>query len=444
MRIIYSGAESSSNLRVLQRAGVREVGLNYRHLRSRSARSGAVDLSPYAGMAIHVYPGNLHEDPSADVLDLPRAYLEFVEDNHASLASWMTYSGPEDSPEQALLQALRDDLPPNMRIGLRPEDPAREMPVGSTLVATDWRSMESEPGFQGLVADLCLGRACELYRFGGRPGSGYDWVDGIYTVEWSDPAKYGSLLVWSGGKLSKYQARDREGALARHSGTLSELGLDPESWEDMCYLATWSLQRACEQVSDNKGESGSKPEPGSNLPASISSAIDMRYVGPPQPRPQSERMVLPVVDISSRQVVSEKDGHTVIQDVPVVESRASSLRRCDGCFVARTCPEFQPGSGCAFDLPLEVKTREQVVSMLNWVIEMQGARVAFARYAEEMNGGYPDESLSKEIDRLLKLVKQSKDIQDDRASFKMTVQSRGSGGVLSAIFGDKAVQPPAS
>ena len=69
---------------------------------------------------------------------------------------------------------------------------------------------------------------------------------------------------------------------------------------------------------------------------------------------------------------------------------------------------------------------------------MQGQRIAFARFSEEINGGYPDPNTSQEIDRLFKLIKTVKELDDSREFIRMTVERQGSGGVLSSIFGDKA------
>jgi hypothetical protein len=89
-------------------------------------------------------------------------------------------------------------------------------------------------------------------------------------------------------------------------------------------------------------------------------------------------------------------------------------------------------------LPVEVKTKDQLKGLLNAVIEMQGARVAFARFAEELNGGYPDPNTGQEIDRLFKIVKSLKELEENKEFVRMTVERQTSGGVLSALFGDKA------
>ena len=69
---------------------------------------------------------------------------------------------------------------------------------------------------------------------------------------------------------------------------------------------------------------------------------------------------------------------------------------------------------------------------------MQGQRIAFMRFAEEMNGGYADPNLSQEMDRLFEMLKDTKQLDDSREFIRMTVERQGSSGVLSSIFGDKA------
>jgi hypothetical protein len=69
---------------------------------------------------------------------------------------------------------------------------------------------------------------------------------------------------------------------------------------------------------------------------------------------------------------------------------------------------------------------------------MQGARVAFSRFAEELNGGYPDPNTGQEIDRLFKIVKQLKELEENKEFVRMTVERQTSGGVLSALFGERA------
>jgi predicted ATP-dependent endonuclease of OLD family len=137
-------------------------------------------------------------------------------------------------------------------------------------------------------------------------------------------------------------------------------------------------------------------------------------------------------------VETDDSGHDVLKEVPVVQNQNSSLRQCDTCFVAANCPAFKPQNSCAFNLPVEVKTKDQLKALLTAIIEMQGQRVAFMRFAEEMNGGYADPNLSQEIDRLLKLVGNVNEMDSNKEFIQITASRQSSGGVLSAIFGDRA------
>jgi hypothetical protein len=157
------------------------------------------------------------------------------------------------------------------------------------------------------------------------------------------------------------------------------------------------------------------------------------------PRPESEMGLLPVFGYEISTIVEQdENGIDTVKDVPLVTSQSSSLRQCNTCFVASNCPAFKADNLCAFKLPVEVKTKDQLKALINAIIEMQGQRVAFARFAEEMNGGYPDPNVSQEIDRLFKLIKTTKDLDDSQSFIRMTVESKSSSGVLSALFGDKA------
>jgi hypothetical protein len=156
-------------------------------------------------------------------------------------------------------------------------------------------------------------------------------------------------------------------------------------------------------------------------------------------RAPEEMQNLPVFGFKTKTIVETgDDGKDVLRDVPVVHTQQSSLRQCNTCFVASNCPAFKPDNQCAFNLPVEVKTKDQLKALLTAIIEMQGQRVAFMRFAEEMNGGYADPNLSQEIDRLLKLVGNVNEMDSNKEFIQITASRQSSGGVLSAIFGDRA------
>jgi hypothetical protein len=272
-------------------------------------------------------------------------------------------------------------------------------------------------------------------------------VETASTMSWLSPMMHGETIVWDGTKLVRYPKRMKDQARPRYRHVYTKAGIDVDKIleddpKEVCRLAVWSYVQFERKVNgmandegflyDNSGEMEVVPNAETAVPDIDNKGSQVRKL---MPRDPAEIGNLPVFGYELNTVV-EDDG--TIKDVQTVQSQASSLRACDTCFVASNCPAFKPQSVCAFKLPIEVKTKDQLKSLINAIIEMQGQRVAFMRFAEEMNGGYADPNVSQEIDRLFKLIKTVKELDDSREFIRMTVERQGSSGVLSSIFGDKA------
>jgi hypothetical protein len=270
------------------------------------------------------------------------------------------------------------------------------------------------------------------------------------SLAWLSPMMRGETIVWDGTRLVRYQKKQKDQARPRYKAIIEKAGLDydkiiNDDSNEVTRLAIWSYlqleknldKRSGKKLSDNseyKDDPGSAETGGSdpdNSPVLGRKLLEQREV--------KDLQTLPVFGVKVKTVVEkDDDGKDVIKDVPVLNSNPTSLRQCDTCFVAANCPAFKPGNACAFSLPVEIKTKDQLRGLLNAIIEMQGARVAFARFAEELNGGYPDPNTGQEIDRLFKLVGQVKELEENKEFIRITAERQTSGGVLSALFGDKA------
>jgi adenine-specific DNA glycosylase len=133
-----------------------------------------------------------------------------------------------------------------------------------------------------------------------------------------------------------------------------------------------------------------------------------------------------------------ENGVETVQYSPKIVGKYDSLRQCNTCFVRDNCPAFKEDNECAFNLPVEVKTKDQMKSLLTAIVEMQAQRVAFMRFQEELNGGYADPNVSLEIERLFKIIGNMKDLETNKEFVQITASRETSNGVLSQIFGDKA------
>jgi len=270
------------------------------------------------------------------------------------------------------------------------------------------------------------------------------------SLAWLSPMMRGETIVWDGTRLVRYQKKQKDQARPRYKSIIEKAGLDydkiiNDDSNEVTRLAIWSYlqleknldKRGTKKLSDNseyKDDPGSAETGGSdpdNSPVLGRKLLEQRDV--------KDLQTLPVFGVKVKTIVEkDEDGKDTIKDVSILNSNPVSLRQCDTCFVAANCPAFKPGNACAFSLPVEIKTKEQLKGLLNAIIEMQGARVAFARFAEELNGGYPDPNTGQEIDRLFKLVGQVKELEENKEFIRITAERQTSGGVLSALFGDKA------
>jgi len=270
------------------------------------------------------------------------------------------------------------------------------------------------------------------------------------TLSWISPMRRGETIVWDTSKLVRYPKGMKAQARPRYKAVVEKAGLDFKKFvEDDTLEATrvaiWSyiqLEKTMNKkiVSDNSDDTlhtglmrmGGGSSNNSDLETRENERKELVQRSP------QEVTSMPVFGYEMKTIVETENGTDVLKDVPVVTSQSSSLRQCDTCFVAANCPAFKPANTCAFQLPVEVKTKEQLKGLLTAVVEMQGQRVAFMRFAEELNGGYADPNLSQEVDRLLKLVANVKDLESNKEFVQITASRQTSGGVLSAIFGDKA------
>jgi hypothetical protein len=274
------------------------------------------------------------------------------------------------------------------------------------------------------------------------------------SLSWLSPMMRGETIVWDGTRLVRYQKKQKDQARPRYKAIIERAGLDFEKIinddsNEVTRLAIWSYLQlenslnkkySQEKLSDNSDELNSAGSAETRGLAPDNRGVEVRKDF--KPRDPEDIRTLPVFGVTSKTVIEKDDtGRDVIRDAPVLTSTTNSFRQCNTCFVASNCPAFKPNNSCAFNLPVEINTKEQLKGLLNAIIEMQAARVGFARFAEELNGGYPDPNTGQEIDRLFKIIGEVKKLEENKEFVRMTVERQTSGGVLSQLFGDRARVP---
>ena len=472
MKLIFQGAEVPSNRELLSSMGVQRVGVSFKGLTERVKRDVEELLINFPDdLEIHAYPGGSRANLTvAEHKELAERYETFVSANRGRLSSWVEYDAAALGPEW-ISQRRREFYDAFDDMCFRPmwhHDSGASVLEGLSEryphVVLASKSLEAVPGLQGTLSTLQRKYETSFHVMNAPSlvdlqGQGRFEYEGVYTMSWTSPMRHGDTIVWEKNRLVRYPKKMQDEARSQHRSLITEIGLDPDEIiqdgkpSEVSKLAIWSLLQfeqydgarpsltLISTISDRQ-EGGDLVDGGHNG-ADINVPED-RQIKPTsgrRARHPSERTVLPSVAVDvTTSVVEEPDGTKTVQELPVIRSTSSSTRNCDTCFVAANCPSFKAHSDCAFSLPSSIKTRDQLLALLQAVIETQSNRVFFGKFAEDVNGGYPDPTVGKEMDRLMNQVKLLKELENNNEFVRLTVERQTSSGILSQIFGDKAGQ----
>lgn len=292
--------------------------------------------------------------------------------------------------------------------------------------------------------------------------------EAVVVTSWTSTIRYGETQIWDGHGLRRYPAQQKESSRKKHRADIIRLGIDYEevlednvntigslairSWQQY-ESATVGMASAYDPSEGSDEDEFSSAEDGviidippvSHTPSLPDSRRSNITIAPLEKRHEEDRLLLPVMGIerivTAGSVTDSEQGESIEidpQDIPVIRYNSTPVRQCDNCYLSSRCPAFKEHSDCGYKLPVEIRTKDQLMATLQAMIEMQASRVLFARFAEELEGQGLDPALSAEMDRLFSLIDKFKNISDTRDMVRLEVEARGSSGVLSRLFGAKA------
>ena len=475
-KIIFSGAEVGSNRTLLEGMKVESMGLNFWGLRKRGLPKTKIWLisehfTPETQVIIE--SGAAQADKAGlsrqELLSLAAEYQEFLVNNADRALAFHEFDSQVLGREWVEAQRPFFENDPKLWVVWHESygvSNLRELASRHANILIPNAEIEAVTNLSGVTRGLARQSGTTFHALGcAKPDNLRQIPFGsASTLSWLSPMRRGETIVWDGKQIKRYPKRMKDQARIRYKNIVDRAGLNysefvKDSTLESTRVAVWSylqMESAMEKkppnfhiidggkkdvVSDNSDTlyTGLMMELGGD--PSDNSDLEVRKVERTEvvERAPEEMQNLPVFGFKTKTIVETgDDGKDVLRDVPVVHTQQSSLRQCNTCFVASNCPAFKPDNQCAFNLPVEVKTKDQLKALLTAIIEMQGQRVAFMRFAEEMNGGYADPNLSQEIDRLLKLVGNVNEMDSNKEFIQITASRQSSGGVLSAIFGDRA------
>ncbi|HET7110192.1 MAG TPA: hypothetical protein VFI41_04930 [Gemmatimonadales bacterium] len=436
-QLYFQGAEQKGWQRLLLAEGVRNLGISFTYFYRKVKRSnwelpdfptGTSVLLDSGAFGANKNPGQMDDNGWREY---ETGYCEFVEDNLDAI----------DIVAEFDLQQLGYDHIKGMRETFWDGLGSKFMPIWHPHYGMDELERLARrydrvgvPGSALAELSYLGGRINTLSRqwdtrFHGIALTQPDVLRNVHfataaSTSWISPSKFGDTQVFDGHRLKRYPKRYKDRARRQHKMAFERAGFDAakilaDDPVEVTRFTVWSWRRFEESLAKHRGVTPSVD--------SVTGEIAPSTTGPVGTSPvlarTEEAVPLPVLNFTPAETLTLAPAETV--------------RTCSNCYVAAQCPAFRPDASCAFNLPVSLRTREQLLGALYSIVEMQVQRVAFGRYTEELEGGYSDPNLSNEVDRLMRLVKELKDIEDTRDTVRQITEIKAGAGVLSRIFGER-------
>lgn len=259
--------------------------------------------------------------------------------------------------------------------------------------------------------------------------------DSVSSTSWLTGVRYGETFVWTGREFKRYPKSYKDRARLSHRTWFIDNGFDyskieADDSDELLKLSIWSWQSFISSLSGVTNVPANKmSNVTENYPDEVNNIPISQRTGTPV---QRQTVMLPVMAMAVPEHAISDDGE---YSKPTLIVRSESMRICDTCFLKDKCPGFQPNSTCLYNIPIEIKTKDQLRALHDSLIEMQSQRVLFMKMAEDINGGYADPNLSSEIDRLNKMIATKE--QSEKNYFSMTVTASESSNERKHSFMDK-------
>lgn len=266
--------------------------------------------------------------------------------------------------------------------------------------------------------------------------------DSVGSLSWIDPSMNGSTIIWVQNKLNWYPKKFKEQARKRHRTYIEQQGFDIEKIladdrKEVLRLSVWSWQQYMASLGGPpRVTPHGQTAPGQNGERGVAAVDPQGGEGgtprllPAVPERRSQKL-LPVIGVSA----SPEDEDAENGSERLLGAQSKSMMRCDTCVIRDVCPEFRPNAECAYELPVDLTSRNQLKHAFDTVLSMQFQRIARMQMIEQLQGGYADQNLSAEIDRFGRLVKLRNEAEKTGISINIEGTGDAGTGAISRLFG---------
>jgi len=441
MQIFFEGASNPTHRDRLIRYGAEAISYSWSSLVPRLPKTKPYQIHEHLPPDVEamVHGGTPHEDRD------DHGYHEFIAANIQRLS--LAVEIDHEDHERVVLNRKEfwSHLPDNKAVPVwRPEhgqEEIEDLALRFRYVGIHERAL-GDDAVRRMVRTVAAQQGLEILALGTTKVSDLTAlpVTAATTSSWLSPEKYGELIVWTGTRLRRYSAKYFERGVKRHRSIMDEAGWDTEAVEQgdaetLCALAVASFMSMEQALADT--EPMEEEAPNTEVGGS---EVDVAPADPPQNtevEPRADRKLLPILEMFSRteETTDENGNVTESKEVSSPRVRAENLMQCNQCVLAAKCPAYKPGSDCAYDIPVRLRSTDDLNDVMSGLLEIQAQRAMFGRFSEMLEGGYPDPAISAEIDRFFKMTERFKDINDNRDQISIGIEAKANAGVLSRIFG---------
>lgn len=281
---------------------------------------------------------------------------------------------------------------------------------------------------------------------------GLERFDMLCSSAWWAVQKHGETQVWTGDRFVRLNADDKLTKRQKYGDAIAALGCNVDKVladdpSEVLRLAVRSWLKLEEHLAAGTGRvvtlgAGTPSLVTNSHPSAI--PVNVVPIGPGVAKPPSltRHHMLPVIATQrSSVVVQDANGNDITETSETLSVNPVSMRQCNTCSLQIGCPSFQPHAPCSYQIPITIRNKAELNGVLRALVEIQTQRILQGRFGEEVNGA-ADALVGVEMDRLFLMVKRWREIEDNRDSLKIQIDSKGDAaagmGVLSRLFGEKA------
>lgn len=439
MKLYYGGAEIPAWNNLLREQGISTVAVSYIGLMRRKEPATSKDFkemgSVFLDSGAYTYNKEGAKYEFEDALETAAQYMDFIRENIGYVSLVSEFDAIQLGAD--FISKFREDfynsLPPEKFMPIwHPQDGNNEL---ERLCSSYNVVGVAQSDIHGDTDKVPIFNA-NIRRYNVRlHGVGItskklleavNW-DSVSSTSWLSPTMYGDTFVWTGRELKRYPKAYKDRARKSHRNIFTDNGFDYEKIEaddstELLRLSLWSWQQYINSLSIVTPVIRNKTIASGEMQLSLVDTQD-KITGT-DIAVTRKTTPLPIMSTIFQKQENE-DGSTT--ETPILNIRSESMRVCDTCFLRDKCPGFQPQSTCLYNIPIEIRTKDQLTSLNDALIEMQTHRVLFMKMAEDLSGGYVDPNLSSEIDRLNRMIKSKIDSNKNTFTATLNISETPSG-----------------